>query len=229
MGRKTSINDLKRLIKGKNVVVFGAGPSLDEDLEKLLMHGLLNRLVKISADGATSALIRRGIIPDVIVTDLDGDVHDISLANGRGAITVVHAHGDNVDKVLRFTRTLKNLVGTTQVLPFDDIFNFGGFTDGDRCVFMADEMGAKIIILAGMDFGERIGRYSGKKSGHIKTKVRKLKIGKKLLEWLARRSKSKLYNLTSHGTKIKGFKKIEINYLRDILGDEGDSHKITCN
>ena len=57
------------------------------------------------------------------------------------------------------------------------VHNFGGFTDGDRCVFLANHFKAKKIILLGMDFGTRIGKYS-------KTRVisRTIKI-KKIASW----------------------------------------------
>ena len=72
---------------------------------------------------------------------------------------VVHAHGDNTEK-LHLVKSFKNCVGTTQAKPFENIHNFGGFTDGDRCVFLADYFKAKKIILFGMDFGTTIGEYS---------------------------------------------------------------------
>ena len=42
-------------------------------------------------------------------------------------------------------------------MPVKNVYNFGGFTDGDRSVFWAEEFGAKEIILIGMDFGIHIG------------------------------------------------------------------------
>lgn len=32
------------------------------------------------------------------------------------------------------------------------VYNFGGFTDGDRAVFLAEALGASLIVVAGMDF-----------------------------------------------------------------------------
>ena len=40
------------------------------------------------------------------------------------------------------------------------VHNFGGFTDGDRAVFLAVQLGAKKLILAGMDFGKVVSKYS---------------------------------------------------------------------
>ncbi|GIS96634.1 MAG: hypothetical protein CM1200mP23_4400 [Nitrososphaerota archaeon] len=75
----------------------------------------------------------------------------------------------------------------TQTKPIRKINNFGGFTDGDRCVFLADYFKAKKKILLGMDFGTRIGKYSKSKVENRTTKIAKLRRGKKLLEWLQKK------------------------------------------
>ena len=94
--------------------------------------------------------------------------------------------------------------------------NFGGFTDGDRCVFLAEYFKAKKIVLIGMDFGDKIVKYSKKKVIDRKTKLKKLECGKKLLEWLARKSDSELYTTSR---SIKGFKKISMVDLQCIVGN----------
>ena len=70
------------------------------------------------------------------------------------------------------------------------------------------------IILFGMDFGKKIGRYSKKKVVDRKTKLKKLEYGKKLLEWLARKSDSELYTTSK---PIRGFKKINLVDLDYII------------
>ena len=93
--------------------------------------------------------------------------------------------------------------------------NFGAFTDGDRCVFLANHFKAKKIILLGMDFGTRIGKYSKIKVINRTIKIAKLRRGKKLLEWLASKSKSELYSTT----RIKGFRKINLRSIDNIIAD----------
>ena len=44
------------------------------------------------------------------------------------------------------------VVLTTQGRPENTVFNYGGFTDGDRCVCLAREFGARHILLYGFDF-----------------------------------------------------------------------------
>ena len=43
-------------------------------------------------------------------------------------------------------KEIKNCIGTTQTTPFNKIQNFGGFTDGDRGVFLASHFEAKKLF-----------------------------------------------------------------------------------
>jgi len=133
---------------GRDVIVFGNAPTLDRELDGLQEKDA----VFIAADGATTILLRRGIVPDIIVTDLDGYFPDILKANLEGSITVVHAHGDNLDALQRYVPQLERVIGTAQCRPPLGLYNFGGFTDGDRCVFLARELGAASVKLVGFDF-----------------------------------------------------------------------------
>jgi hypothetical protein len=147
---KANLKSLTDVIKGKDTLICGNAPTLKKDLEQVdpSDHAI------IAADGATSLLLEQDLIPDVIVTDLDGDVEKEIEANKKGAIMVVHAHGDNTDKILSFVPLLTNIIGTTQTKPPHGLFNFGGFTDGDRCVFMAHQLGATSMTLVGFDFDD---------------------------------------------------------------------------
>ncbi|MCX9014190.1 MAG: DUF115 domain-containing protein [Candidatus Methanoperedens sp.] len=142
------IDVLKKQVMGKDVIVCGRAPTLADEMKNVDFK----RYVTIAADGATSILMKKGIVPDVIVTDLDGNMDDETMANRQGAIMVVHAHGDNMDALGTEVPKLKKVIGTTQSKPMWNVHNFGGFTDGDRCVFLANEMGARSITLIGFDF-----------------------------------------------------------------------------
>jgi uncharacterized Rossmann fold enzyme len=139
---------LHKAINGKDILVCGKAPCLINDIKNIDFK----KYVVIAADGATSILINNGIIPDVIVTDLDGNMDDEARANSLGAIMVVQAHGDNMDALEEEIPRLRRLIGTTQSIPLSNVYNFGGFSDGDRSVFLAKEMGAKSITLIGFDF-----------------------------------------------------------------------------
>ncbi len=207
---KNQIKNLQKMIKNQNVLVIGAGPSLSRAIPRLKNF---EKTVKIVADSAVKPLVENGIKPDIIVTDLDGDENILKKIGSTNTIFVVHAHGDNIDK-LELMKNFKNCLGTTQSKPFGNLHNFGGFTDGDRAVFLANHFNAKKIILLGMDFGSKIGKFSNTKPGDKKIKIKKLKRGKTLLEWLALKTKSELFTTSD---PIRGFKKITIKNLDIII------------
>ena len=204
------LKNLRKLIENQVVFVVGAGPSLKNSVSFLKKY---NNYTKIVADGAIKPIIEKKIKSDIVVTDLDGDIKSLKKIGKTKSVMVVHAHGDNLEKLDLVTK-FKNCVGTTQGKSFEKIYNFGGFTDGDRCVFLAHYFKAKKIILFGMDFGTNIGVYSKKTIPNRKIKLKKLRRGKKLLEWLASKNSSDLYTTSR---SIKGFKKIHYADIKNIL------------
>lgn len=180
---------LKRLegtIRERDVVIFGSGPSLMGHIEYVDQY--ISDAVHIAADGAISALRDYGLECDILVTDLDGSMEDILLAVTEGTLPIVHAHGDNQSAVLKCVPQMDHLLGSTQVEPLSNVFLWGGFTDGDRACYLASEYGPKRIILAGMDFGSVVGKWS--KPGHTQhflaspRKMVKLQIAEDLLNRL---------------------------------------------
>ncbi|MCP8305180.1 MAG: DUF115 domain-containing protein [archaeon] len=217
-GRCMEPSEIRTLIHGEPVLVFGAGPSLERDIHSIKGAGLLDKFIMITADGATTALLEvANKVPQVIVTDLDGRFQDLLSANQKGSFMVVHGHGDNIPQLLEYVPKLTRVLGTTQVRPTERVYNFGGFTDGGRAVFLAVEMSAKIVALAGMDFGKIIGKYSKAYVRSPEKKVLKLKFCKELLEWLALRTDIGLYNLTWQGERIKGFRDVTPQNIAHFL------------
>lgn len=181
-GGKQPVDKLNDVIRGKKVVVFGAGPSLEKGIHESDLRGK----VLIAADGATSALLKQNIAPNVIVTDLDGNVDDIIKANRSGAMIVVHAHGDNIEKLKRYVPKLLNVVASTQTKESEHVKNFFGFTDGDRAAFLAKYFDAASIEFVGFDFGSVVGKYSNPDKPYeheaSSLKAKKLQIAKRLIE-----------------------------------------------
>ena len=203
-----------------DTIIFGAGPSLKRNIKELKKVGM-DYFTLICADGAVTALLEEKIIPDIVVTDLDGKMVDIIDSNRNGAIMVVHAHGDNMDNIQRYVPVLENVLGSTQSIPLENVYNFGGFTDGDRCVFLAVKLGAKNIFMAGMDFGKIITRYSRPNIKEEKgqadlIKEKKLRYAKKLVEWAAKNEDIKIYNL-SNGEKVCGVPDIKVDEISFII------------
>ena len=209
---KLPLSRVRDLVFDQDVFVIGAGPSLSSSIPVLKKY---NSTTKIVADGAVKILINNKINPDILVSDLDGDEQSIKKIGKSETIMVIHAHGDNMKK-LELVSNFKNCIGTTETKSFGKIHNFGGFTDGDRCVFLARHFKAKKIILFGMDFGNKIGKYSKTKIQNQKIKRKKLRRGKKLLEWLASKNSSNLFTTSK---PIKGFKKIPYSQLEKVLSN----------
>jgi len=206
--KKFQKKQLKKLIENKTVFIIGAGPSLSKSLKYVEK---CKDVTKIVADGAVRGLLERNIKPDILITDLDGDIDSIMKIGRTEIPIIVHAHGDNYDK-LDIVKEFSNVGGTTQTETFGKIENFGGFTDGDRCVFLAEYFKARKIILIGMDFGQKVGKYSKHKVVNPKIKLKKLKFGKRIIEWFGTKSKAELYSTK----KINGFKMIRLVDLECI-------------
>ncbi|WP_259135380.1 6-hydroxymethylpterin diphosphokinase MptE-like protein [Methanosalsum natronophilum] len=146
-----NLTRIRELIEGHRVLVCGNAPCLQEELKKIN----LGKYTVIAADGATETVMNVSkMIPDIIVTDLDGNVEMELDAVSKGAIAVIHVHGDNIDIVRKNLPKFKTFIGTTQSEPTINIFNFGGFTDGDRCVFIANRFNSIQIDIVGFDFSD---------------------------------------------------------------------------
>ncbi|MEA5037961.1 hypothetical protein SDC9_25383 [bioreactor metagenome] len=148
---RDDIDLLHSSIEGKNCVVCGNAPSLSSELKTADLSGK----VLIAADAAARVLFLRGIRPDIILSDIDGMDEDFLTMNDAGTILVLHAHGDNIPLVRSWVPKVRGpVVGTTQSTPLANVYNFGGFSDGDRCVFAAHEFGAASVELIGFDLDD---------------------------------------------------------------------------
>ena len=203
LGGRSALGDLRAALGSRDVLALGSGPSLGRALDAV--SGLAG-FARIVADSAVSELVRRRMRIDVVVTDLDGDQDSLLRAAESGAIMVVHAHADNADR-LGLAARFPRVVGTAQGRPPRGLYNFGGFTDGDRCVFAAAAMRARTITLLGMDFGARVGRHSATAGHERATKIRKLRRARALLEWgaPAMSGSSRLYAASG---RLEGFERV---------------------
>jgi uncharacterized Rossmann fold enzyme len=139
---------LTELCKGRHITVCGNAPCLKDELRKI-------KGVVFAADAAAEVLFNHGIRPDAIFTDLDGATDQFIEMNRAGSIIVIHAHGDNMPLLRHWVRRFTGpVVGTTQSTPLLHVHNLGGFTDGDRAVFAADELGASGITIIGFDLDD---------------------------------------------------------------------------
>jgi len=205
---RENLKYFEKINQSKSIVI-GAGPSIEEPriqdyivsiYDKFTSKSDISReskLVVMVADGATELLLELGIIPDFVITDLDGHYESLVTANKKGSVMVIHAHEKKKKKIKSSVSSFRKVIGTTQCFPLYNIFNFGGFTDGDRGVFLADHFLAKEIILVGMDFDSRIGHYSKRNVLNYDFKRRKLCVAKNLLGLLSKKTISEVLQISS--------------------------------
>lgn len=182
---------LQGLIGGADVYVVGAGPTC---LEELKLSDVRPEVL-IAADGAMRCCLDAGYKPHVVVTDLDGlSIKDLRYSD---VVYVVHAHGDNIDRLLSYVKFIEGrLLGTTQCVQSGRLRIYGGFTDGDRAAYLANFFRARSIRLVGFDLRSGlVGKYSkpwmGVNSYATPTKLKKFRWAERLLSIL--RLYSKLY------------------------------------
>lgn len=160
------------------VLVCGGSDRLLEEVSSIDIRWFV-----VAADSATTVLLEAGVRPDMIVTDLDGVVEDQIEMNAQGVPVFMHAHGDNQNAIARHTKLFSGpIVGTCQCEPPGNIFNFGGFTDGDRAACISAELGAKTIHLVGFDFANP----SEKRGKNRDVKKRKLTWARAILDELTK-------------------------------------------
>ncbi|WP_331233609.1 6-hydroxymethylpterin diphosphokinase MptE-like protein [Natronorarus salvus] len=159
----------------RTVAVVGAAPSLERETELAAECDVV-----FAASTATDTLLDAGIGVDCMVTDLDKNPGTARALTREGVPVAAHAHGDNVGalerEIPRFD--LGNTVATTQAAPVGNVYNVGGFTDGDRAAFLADHLAAERLRFVGWEFDDpSVGP----------TKARKLAWAERLLYWLESR------------------------------------------
>ncbi len=208
-----------------NIFIYGCGPSLEETVELIVnKHGsdVFLNTINIAADGASIFLKEKEIPVYAIFSDLDGITeNEFAYSN----YTVIHGHGDNIDKLSSFKNGIlnhDNVIGTTQVEPLDNLINPGGFTDGDRILYFLRSMllPKNTLYLIGMDFKSTIGKYSkpemtkNQEGGVFKKK--KLKYAIELIEWLLPRIPCDVYFVNTEPISTK-FKYLSVEELINLV------------
>ncbi len=168
-------------LRGREVIVVGLAPRAGAPPLWRLPPGM-GRPAIVAADGATAVCLEAGLVPDVVVTDLDGPVASEVAASARGAVVLIHAHGDNLAALERWVPEFTGAVyGSWAGPPGPELVNVGGFTDGDRAVFLAEHVGARRILLWAFDFDEVDDAGPDSRA----RKLEKLRWARELIAWLA--------------------------------------------
>ena len=183
--------DLDRLdAAGDTVAVVGAAPSLPGEVDRVGDADLV-----FAASTAADVVRDAGFAVDLLVTDLDKNPETAHELTEAGTPVAAHAHGDNVPLLEEWMPRLDpaHTLATTQASPVEAVYNFGGFTDGDRAAFLADELGAAELRFVGWVFDDpTVGDE----------KARKLRWAERLLHLLERRRGDRFAVLDGRRTAI---------------------------
>ena len=223
---EATLNSIKNAIQSRaSILIYGCGPSLEITVKNLMREKgkkLFNNCVNLTADGASVLLKEVGIPINAIFTDLDGITKS---EFNYSDFAIVHAHGDNMDKVREFEEEIldfENIIGTTQVKSLNNIINAGGFTDGDRILYFLRSLllPEQNLFLIGMDFGENISKYSkpemAKNQKANPIKIKKLQYAVELIELIIKKIKNEIYFVNSNVISKK-FKYISIEEFKKLI------------
>ncbi|KAB1188230.1 MULTISPECIES: 6-hydroxymethylpterin diphosphokinase MptE-like protein [Haloferax] len=160
---------------GQTVAICGAAPSLADELSLLD-----DADVVVAASTAADVVRDAGYDLDMMVTDLDKNPETAVELTASGIPVAAAAHGDNVPAIREWVPQFESehVLGTTQAAPVGPVVNWGGFTDGDRAAFIADELGAESLVFVGWDFDD---------PAVDEMKAHKLAWAERLVRWLEQR------------------------------------------
>lgn len=187
---------LARRLAGADAIVVGRAPRAGPP-PVWRLPPTARRPTLVAADGASAVCLEAGLVPDVIVTDLDGPIASEVTANRRGSFTVIHAHGDNIPQLEEWVGQFAGeLAGSWAGPPTDTLLDVGGFTDGDRAAYLACEAGASRVLLWGFDF--RTAEQTD--PALLERKLRKLEWADRSLRFLAAHAPCPLLKWEPDGT-----------------------------
>ncbi len=169
---------MNSLIRGFNFVILGPCRLDGQGLGELRKIMTVDRRSLATVGEGTAAALKAGFSPKLVFTDLDGSQEDDIRANMRGAVAVIHAHGDNMPALRDWLpRFPGSIIPTSQCRPPRGVQNWGGFTDGDRAFCALGHFGARSVELKGFDFENPC----GSKRTDPSIKKRKLAWAKKII------------------------------------------------
>ena len=177
---------------GQTVAVAGGADSLGDELDRARAADIV-----VAASVAADTLLEENIPVDCMVTDLDKTPETARKLAEDETPVAIHAHGDNTDAIESYVPTVESsaVIPTTQAAPVGPVYNFGGFTDGDRAAFLADALGGAELLFPGWDFeDDTVGAE----------KAKKLAWAERLLYWLEQRRGERFELLDGRRERIDG-------------------------
>lgn len=166
--KNVRLPDFATEIKGKHVLVVVRGKNYKEDLETILPYIREEKPVLIGVDGGGDAILSYGLIPDILIGDMDS-VSDYCIRKSREVI--VHGYTDGRAPGMERVKELRQ----------DGMVFPSAGTSEDVAMLLAYEKEAELIVAVGthtniVDFLEK-GR-----AGMASTLLVRMKIGTKLVD-----------------------------------------------
>ena len=169
IARSTNLKTLKDAVGGLPVVIISPGPSLDKNIH--LLRELKGRAILMAAVQSTRALLKAGVVPDLVVI---ADPGDLSYMLDGVDISQVGALIAGVSCHPRFYELgFKNVINFNANADIDtwisDIFgdtlpiSSAGSVTID-CLYMAQYLECKTIVMVGLDLAIKDGRQYSEQS-----------------------------------------------------------------
>jgi uncharacterized membrane-anchored protein len=183
--RDISIPPLRTKIAKRHVLVVARGRGYHDDLRAIMPYIDEMRPVVIAVDGAADTLLRLGIIPHIIVGDMDS-ASDRALK--QGSELVVHVYPNSRSPGRDRLKQLGLEAVECQVPGISE----------DLALLLAYEKGAELIVIVGGHSSVEDFLDKGRK-GMASTFLVRLKVGSVLID---AKGVSKLYRSSAHGKDI---------------------------
>jgi hypothetical protein len=229
---KRSYKNLDKLmdrIKDKNLMITGAGPSLDEDIK--LIKKIRKRIFLLASGTSVKTLVRYKIIPDaVIITDPQVKViEQIKDVDIKVPLIILNTTSHFVQRFWKgdiFLWRKENSV-------YEEVESGGSVVT--TAFDIAIKSRCRAIILSGVDFSYS-NNYSHAKDAHRSNKINNSKyrlknydgtysktaynliIYKKWIEKKSRETNIMVYNITSHGAIIENTIRLTESEILDKFG-----------
>ncbi|HHX26157.1 MAG TPA: hypothetical protein GX721_05755 [Firmicutes bacterium] len=183
--RDITFPELRTRIAGRHVLVVARGRGYHDDLRAVIPYIYEMRPVVIAVDGAADTLLRFGVLPHIIVGDMDS-ASDRALKHGSELVVHVYPSGHSPGR-----ERLKQL--SVEAVECQ----VPGLSE-DLALLLAYEKGAELIVIVGSHSSVEDFLDKGRQ-GMSSTFLTRLKVGSVLID---AKGVSKLYKNSARGRDI---------------------------
>lgn len=180
------VPSLRTSFRRRHAVVAVRGKGYRQDLKAIRVYLREKRPVLVGVDGGADVLLEFGLVPDVIIGDMDS-VSDTALRLARERVVHAYTDGRGVPGATRLER-----LGLTY-----QTYSYPG-TSEDIALLISFELGAELIVAIGTHFSVTDFLEKGRR-GMASTFLVRLKVSDRLVD---ARGVSQLYSRRSTGSLL---------------------------